>query len=277
MSDKPAAPVSPFGARLRQWRRHRGLSQLGLAGRVASTARHISFLETGRSRPSRQMVLRLAATLDVGLRESNELLHAAGLPSTYPQVALDGPDLAWYRSAIERMLDAHEPYPAMVIDRHWNVILANRACSVLFGPQVVGSNFVRDSLANPAAAQAIVNWPEVAWAGLDRLRHHLDRTPFDQELRHLVTLAENALVGVARPATAEPRLAVCPWFRIDDQIVRTIAMVARFDPIAEVTLDELRVELMYPLDQAAERFFRDRRKPMPSAEGAEPAVAVLAE
>jgi len=123
------------------------------------------------------MVLRLADALDVGLRESNELLHAAGLPGTYPQATLDGPDLAPYRAAIDRMLDAHEPYPAMVIDSHWNVILANRACSLLFGQQVVGSNFVRDSLANPAAAQAIVNWPEVAWAGLDRLRHHLDRTP----------------------------------------------------------------------------------------------------
>jgi transcriptional regulator with XRE-family HTH domain len=281
MNDEPAPPppepVSPFGARLRQWRRHRGLSQLGLAGQVASTARHISFLETGRSRPSRQMVLRLADALDVGLRESNELLHAAGLPGTYPQATLDGPDLAPYRAAIDRMLDAHEPYPAMVIDRHWNVILANRACSALFGPQVVGSNFVRDSLANPAAAQAIVNWPEVAWAGLDRLRHHLHRTPFDQELHRLVTLAESALASVPRPSTAEPTLAICPWFRIGDQIVRTIAMVARFDPIAEVTLDELRVELMYPLDQAAERFFRDRHKLMPSAQDTEPAAAVPAE
>jgi transcriptional regulator with XRE-family HTH domain len=264
MSDEPAVPVSPFGARLRQWRRHRGLSQLGLAAHAGSTARHISFLETGRSRPSRQMVLRLADALDVGLRESNELLRAAGLPGTYPQAALDGPDLAPYRAAIDRMLDAHAPYPAMVIDRHWNVILANRACSVLFGPRAVGSNFVRDSLANPAAAQAIVNWPEVAWAGLDRLRHHLARTPFDQELRQLVTLAESVLAGVARPPTGESTLAVCPWFRIGDQIVRTIAMVARFDPIAEVTLDELRVELMYPLDEAAERFFRDRYNPMPS-------------
>jgi hypothetical protein len=210
------------------------------------------------------MVLRLADALDVGLRESNELLRAAGLPGTYPQAALDGPDLAPYRAAIDRMLDAHAPYPAMVIDRHWNVILANRACSVLFGPRAVGSNFVRDSLANPAAAQAIVNWPEVAWAGLDRLRHHLARTPFDQELRQLVTLAESVLAGVARPPTGESTLAVCPWFRIGDQIVRTIAMVARFDPIAEVTLDELRVELMYPLDEAAERFFRDRYNPMPS-------------
>jgi transcriptional regulator with XRE-family HTH domain len=277
MNDEPVASTSPFGARLRHWRRHRGLSQLGLAGQVGSTARHVSFLETGRSRPSRQMVLRVADALDVGLRESNELLHAAGLPGTYPQAALDGADLAPYRAAIDRMLAVHEPYPAMVIDRHWNVILANRACSVLFGRQVVGSNFVRDSLANPAAAQAIVNWPEVAWAGLDRLRHHLDRAPFDQELHHLVAVAESVLAGVARPSTAEPSLAVCPWFRVGDEVVRTIAMVARFDPIAEVTLDELRVELMYPLDETAERFFRNQHKPTPSTQDTAPVAAVPAE
>ena len=249
--------VSPFGSRLGQWRRQRGLSQLGLAGRVGSTPRHVSFLETGRSRPSRQMVLRLADALDVGLREANALLHAAGLPGRYPRTALDGADLAPYRAAIERMLTAHEPYPAMVVDRHWTVVLANRACSVLYGPQVVGRNFVRDALADPAAAEAIVNWPEVAWAGLDRLRHQLDRTPFDEDLRDLVRLAEKALTGVARPEPADPALAVCPWFRVGDEVVRTIAMVARFDPIAEVTLDELRVELMYPLYEPAERFFRD--------------------
>src|SRR3954454_19801554 len=102
---------SPFGARLRLWRRRRGLSQLSLAGQVGSTGRHISFLETGRSRPSRQMVLRLADTLGVGLAEANELLHAAGLPATYPRAGLDSVDLAPYRAAIEAMLAAHEPYP----------------------------------------------------------------------------------------------------------------------------------------------------------------------
>jgi hypothetical protein len=99
----------------------------GRAGGLDRTA-HL-LLKTGRSRPSRQVVLRLADTLDVGLRETNELLHAAGLPGTYRQATLKGPDLAPYRAAIDRMLNSHEPYPAMVIDRHWNVILANRACS----------------------------------------------------------------------------------------------------------------------------------------------------
>ena len=202
------------------------------------------------------MVLRLCAGLGVGLRESNQLLHAAGLPANYPHIAIDSPNLALYQGAIDRMLQAHEPYPAMVVDGHFNVVLANRACTTLFGAPP-GGNFVRDFVANPAAAQAIVNWPEVAWAGLDRLRQQLDRAPFDDELRGLVALAEAALSGIDRPPALESGLVVCPWFRVGDEVVRTIAMVARFDPVAEVMLDELRIELMYPLDAAAERFFRE--------------------
>jgi transcriptional regulator with XRE-family HTH domain len=248
---------TPFGAQLRRWRLQRRLSQLALAGLVGSTARHISFLETGRSRPSRQMTLRLATALDVGLRESNELLHAAGLAATYPQARIDGTDLAPYRAVIDRLLAAHEPYPAMVLDGHWNVMLANRACTELFGTDIAGVNFVRDALANPAAAQMIANWAEVAWSGLDRMRRHVERNPFDEELRALVAAAEHALDGVPRPA-GDPGIVVCPWFRVDGQLVRTVAMVARFDQAADVTLDELRVELMYPLDDTAERFFRRR-------------------
>jgi transcriptional regulator with XRE-family HTH domain len=262
--------ASPFGAMLRRWRLHRGLSQLSLAGRVGSTGRHISFLETGRSRPSRQMVLRLADTLGVGLREANELLHAAGLPAAYPAARLDGADLAPYRAALERMLEAHEPYPGMVLDGRWTVTAANRACHALFGPAVVGSNFVRDALTDPATARAIANWPEVAWAGLDRLRHQQQRNPFDPDLHELVTRAETVLAGVPRPNPADPGILVCPWFRVGDRIIRTIGMVARFDHPAEITLDELRVELMYPMDGTAERFFRSR-----SSHGSQPAPSPI--
>ena len=126
---RPASlAVSPFGARLRQWRRRRGLSQLRLAAEVGSTPRHISFLETGRSRPSREMVARLGAVLGISLREQNELLHAAGLPAAYPQARLGDPDLAPFRAAIDRLLEAHRPYRALVVDGHWNVRAANRAC-----------------------------------------------------------------------------------------------------------------------------------------------------
>src|SRR5262245_57637463 len=182
--------VSPFGVRLRQWRATRGVSQLALAAKVGSTARHLSFLETGRSRPSRQMVLRLGEALDVSLRERNQLLHAAGLPAAYPEAGVDSADLAPFRAALDSLLHAHLPYPGMVLDRHWNVLSANIACTRLYGLDLVGTNLVRQFLADPATADSVVNWAEVAWAGLDRLRHQRDRSPSDQHLAELVALAE---------------------------------------------------------------------------------------
>lgn len=256
MSSSTAVLPSPFGSRLRQWRQHRGISQLELAGRVASTSRHVSFLETGRSRPSRQMVLRLCDALDLALRDRNELLHAAGLAGAYPVADLTGPDLAPYRAAIEQLMTAHDPYPATVVDGRWNVLFANTASQRLFGGDVVGSNIVRRFVANPAAAEVIENWAEVAWSSLARLRQQVARSPFDGELHELVELAERELAAVPRPAEPASAFVVCPWFRVGDEVVRTIGMVARFDPASEVTLDELRVELMYPQDAAAERFFR---------------------
>jgi transcriptional regulator with XRE-family HTH domain len=247
---------SPFGARLRQWRTTRGVSQLTLAARVGSTSRHLSFLETGRSRPSRQMVLRLGEALQVPLRERNQLLHAAGLPAAYPEAGIDSTDLAPFRAALETLLTAHLPYPAMVLDGHWTVLLANAACVRLYGGDVVGANMVRRFVSDAAARQAIVNWPEVAWAGLDRLRRQRDLAPFDEHLGELVALAEAALAGVARPDSPSPDLVLCPWFRVGAYMVKTIGVAARFDATAEVTLDELRIELSYPLDDASDRFFR---------------------
>ncbi|MBD8504900.1 helix-turn-helix domain-containing protein [Hoyosella sp. G463] len=210
------AGPSEFGARIRQWRAHRGLSQLALAGRTATTSRHVSFLETGRSRPSPDMVLRIADALDVPLRERNALLRAAGLPPRYPEVPLQGGDLAPFRAVLARLLAAHLPYPAMVLDAHWNVLLANEACARLYGADVLGSNVIRRYTSTPEAATR----------------------------------------GLPRPAGAPPGLVACPWFRVGEQVVRTIGMVSRFEATAEITLDELRIELTYPLDAEAEAFFR---------------------
>jgi len=254
-----AVPAPPFGARLRQWRTHRGLSQLTLAHRASTTARHVSFLETGRSRPSRDMVLRLGQALDVPLRGINDLLRAAGLAAAYLHTPLQAADLAGFRIAIDAMLAAHLPYPALVLDGYTNVVQTNTACAALFGTQLTGRNFVRDFLANPQAAQLVDNWPQVAWAGLDRLRAHLDRSPFDSQLADLVRLAETSLASMPRPEASPTQLTVCPSFRLGGQLVRTIVLAARFDAPAEVTLDELRIELIYPADPAAEQFFRQAR------------------
>ncbi len=202
------------------------------------------------------MVLRLGEALGVPLRERNRLLTAAGLPAAYPHATVTGPELSAYRAAVGRLLQAHDPYPGMLLDGHWNVLLANRGCLALFGGDLVGVNLIRRFLADPAVSRTVVNWPAVARAGLARLREQLARAPMDDLLRELVALAEAAVAHLPPPTPPGEEFVVCPWFRIGDRVVRTIGMAARFDPVAEVTLDELRVELIYPLDRDAERFFR---------------------
>jgi transcriptional regulator with XRE-family HTH domain len=160
--------VTPFGAQPRRWRAHWGLSQLALAARVATTPRHLSFLETGRSRPSRQMVLRLGEALDVPLRERNQLLYAAGLAAAYPEAGLSRPELAPHRAALDSLLRAHAPYPAMVLDRHWMVIMANPACAALYGADITGINIVRHFLAEPPPGTRSSTFPMLpgrAWTG----------------------------------------------------------------------------------------------------------------
>lgn len=246
---------SPFGGRLREWRRLRGMSQLALACEASTTPRYVSYLEAGRSRPSRQMVLRLSQALDLPLSERNRPLEAAGLAPAYRSVQHGAPDLAPYEAAVQRVLASHEPYPALVVDRHWNVTAANRGCARLFGTELVEANLVRRYFGDPGTAAAIVNWPDVAWAGLTRLRDQVEASPFDNELRALLAVAESAVGEIEPPAPPSDGLVVCPHFRVGDDVIRTAGMVMRFDTAVELTLDGLRVELTYPADETARRFF----------------------
>ncbi len=155
---------SRFGAELQHWRRLRHLSQLGLAVAAETTPRHVSFLETGRSRPSREMVERLGYALELPLRARNSLLEAAGFTGAYAETPLASDDLAPFRQVVERMLAQHDPFPGFVVDRHWNVVQANPAAQGFFD----GSeerNVARLTYAGPWR-ELIHNWPAIAWAGV---------------------------------------------------------------------------------------------------------------
>src|ERR1700735_1665718 len=175
---KPAAHV---GDHLREWRQRRHLSQLDLAGDAEISARHLSFVETGRATPSRDMVLRLAERLDVPLRERNVLLVAAGFAPAFPQRPLDDPALKSARAAIDLVLRAHEPNPALAYDRHWNLVSANRMVLPLLAgvPQRLLTppvNIFRLALHPEALAARTVNIAE--WGGhlLERLRRQCETT-----------------------------------------------------------------------------------------------------
>lgn len=251
-------PTTPFGRALRHWRRLRGVSQLALAATAATTTRHVSYLETGRSRPSREMVERLGDALAVPLRERNRMLELAGLAAAYPEGDLRAEDLAPFRRVVDRLLKTHEPYPAFVIDRHWNVVDANRAAQT-FLPETTVPNTAR--LLLDAWRPLIDNWDEVAVAVVDRIAADLTRYPDDEtllELHRSVLAAQDDIHVVShRSATG----VVCPRFRIDGQLVHTLTVVARFESAVDVTLDELRVELVYPEDDASDRFFQELARP----------------
>ena len=166
---------SPVGELLRHWRRARHLSQLALAGDGGTTQRHLSFIESGRSQPSRAMVLRLARVLDVPLRERNQLLLAAGYAPLYPQTGLASEEATLARAAVERMLDAHEPYPAVVMDRHWNVLMTNSAAAGFFG-WLLGdreveepANVIRLMFDPEGLRRYVRNWEDVAEALIQRV------------------------------------------------------------------------------------------------------------
>ena len=171
-----AATGVTFGDSVRYWRRVRAMSQLDLAAAAMTTSRHMSFLETGRSKPSREMVLRLADALEVPLRDRNGLLLAAGFAPLYPHRQLDDPTLARVEEALDRMLNQHDPFPAVVMDRGWNLLRANDGAQRLFGlmwaPRAVpdAGNVLRLILEPGPVRSHIANWEELAPALLERAR-----------------------------------------------------------------------------------------------------------
>jgi transcriptional regulator with XRE-family HTH domain len=246
-----------FGRLLRLWRTHARMSQLELATRAEMSQRHLSFIETGRARPGSEVVQRVAEALEIPLRDRNRLLVAAGLAPYYPDTPLDAAVVAPFRSAIRRLLEAHEPFPAFVLDRWWDVVDANPAAQRLF-PKVGESypNAVEAFLAPGGLREIVVNFPEVASMYLRRLQAEVAEASDD---RLLATLSR-ARELVADVALTEPHhsgdLVICPRLRLGGEIVGTVTMVARFGATRAVTLDELRVELIFPADAAADAWFR---------------------
>ena len=258
MTTATLGQATAFGRHVKQWRRQRRLSQLDLAVRADVSQRHVSFIETGRSRPREDVVHRVAEALEVPIRDRNILLAAAGLAPSYPDVPLSDEAAAPFRGAVRQMLESHEPYPAYVINRWWDLVDANEAGRRLFPQTAEGPfNFV-DGFLGPGPMRAmIVNFPAAGWTGLRRLRREVADSGPDERLRELLERAEGYMKDV--PVETEipgSDLVVCPHFRVGDKIIKTVSMVARFGTAREVTLDELRVELMFPRDEEGEAFFR---------------------
>jgi transcriptional regulator with XRE-family HTH domain len=242
------------GDLLRQWRRRRRLSQLDLAVQSGVSSRHVSFVETGRTTPSRRMVLHLAEHLGVPLRERNHLLVAAGYAPVYRERGLDAPDMAAARDALRQVLDGHEPYPALVVDRRWNLVATNSAADVfldgvapaLLEPPV---NMMRLGLHPDGFAPRVVNLPEVRARLMARLARQVAQAG-DPEL---AALHEELLVfGAAGdyPPPAAHDIALPIRIRHRGHELSFINTVATFGTAVDITLDEIAIESYFPADRA---------------------------
>jgi transcriptional regulator with XRE-family HTH domain len=255
----PSAASAPVGELLRHWRQHRRWSQLDLASEAEVSTRHLSCMETGRALPSREMLLRLAERLDVPLRERNRLLTAAGYAPMYRERPLADPALQPAYAAVQRVLHAHDPYPALAVDRHWNLVAHNRAAAAfmadlpaqLLTPPI---NVLRVSLHPDGLAPRIANF--AAW------REHL----FERLAHQVQTSGDPALAALADELRALPLPAGCteappaPRGIVDIAVplqlhspaglLSFISTITVFGTPVEVTLSELAIEAFFPADEA---------------------------
>jgi transcriptional regulator with XRE-family HTH domain len=254
----------PVGELLRAWRQRRSLSQLELALNADVSSRHVSFLETGRARPSREMVLHLAEHLEVPLRERNGLLLAAGYAPQYGERRLEMPEMAPVREALERFLRAHEPYPAVVIDRHYNLVSGNDAVGLLtdgVAPDLLEppANTLRATLHPSGMAPRIVNLEE--WSGhlLHRLRRQASVTG-DPELERLhEELSTYPGVSTEAPDEIGGAEIVLPLrLREGNEELAFFGTVSTFGTAVDITLAELSIEAFYPANaRTATRLLRE--------------------
>ena len=250
---------SPFGQRLKHWRRVRRVSQLDLSLRSGVSPRHVSFLETGRSRPGRDVILRLADALDIPPRDRNVLLEAAGLPPAYGERNLDDAALTPFRHMLDRMLAAHAPFPALLITAWWELVEANPPARRMMGMPEAGplpSVSLLDALLE-SGRERFVDYPTTAHTLLDRLAREAAANP-DPRLLQVLERTRERLAAVPRPRHLPEEVgpALRTQMRAGDQVLTTVAAVARFTDALDATLDDLRVELLFPADDATEAWFR---------------------
>lgn len=260
---------APLGSLLKEWRQRRRMSQLDLALEAGVSARHLSFLETGRSKPSREMVLHLSDQLEVPLRDRNQLLLAAGFSPAYVERPLDAPEMTPVREALDRILKGHEPYPAVVVDRWWNLAAANAGIA-LFTAEVAPHlmeppvNALRVTLHPEGMAPRIANLPEWRAHLLDRLRRQVAVTS-DERLAALLAELSDYPGGEASLAPHEPGIAVPLRVTVQGAELSFFSTVSTFGTAVDITLAELAIEAFFPADEATSDYLLNATSPSSSS------------
>ena len=259
-STSPAAARGGLGDLLRHWRSVRAKSQLDLAWDADTTPRYVSFVETGRAQPSRQMVVRLARALDVPLRERNDLLLAAGFAPLYSLEPLTSPLMARVDEALTSLLVGHEPFPAVVMDRGWNLQRANDGAARLFGrlfapePVPAEANVLRLIVEPGPVRDRVRNWAAVVPALLERARREAISGVLDPDTAELVAALRDRSDVAELLATPDTSLSDGPVidlrFAIGDVDLAFFSVISTVGTPIDVTAQELRVEAFFPADEA---------------------------
>jgi transcriptional regulator with XRE-family HTH domain len=270
---RPAA--NPAGTLLRRWRDMRGKTQLDLSIDAGISQKHISFVESGRSTPSRQTLLDLAQALEIPLRERNELLLAAGYAPVYAESGLDEPVMKSITSVLKRMLRQHEPFPAIVMDRYWNVLLTNEAAPKLFNCFIDmstrgGRRNLLHLMFDPAGLRPfIANWSEAARSLIARVHREALGHIIDVNTRRLLDELSRypGVVPEWRAPTPADTVPVIPLaFTKNGVTLNYFSMITTVGTPQTIAAEELRIECMYPADDATEaahaRFIREHSASM---------------
>ena len=266
-----AAPSARFGERLSEWRARRRESQLSLALGANVSQRHLSFIESGRAQPSREMVVRLCEALDIPLRARNEMLTYAGYAALYPERSLESAELQTVREALRRIVKHHEPYPALVVDREWRVVMSNEAAarivSACFDERSVRGlspdgalNFMRMMFEPAQMRPRIRNWTFVGPGLLARLHREAAGDPQSPSSALLRELAPTANCGQHPNKEFETLAPTVPLeIFIDGSILRLFNTITTFGTPQDVALQELRIEMSFPADRETDLALRALR------------------
>ena len=245
--------MNQFPETLKIWRKARRMSQLGLAMEADVSSRHISFLETGRAQPSREMIGRLGDALSLPLATRNQMLTHAGFAVRYPERNWNAEEMAPIRAAVEHTLTRHSPYPAIAIDRLWNVVLMNGSAEMLFGLMGVSQGHsLIDLLLSDNLPPMIENWPEVAHHVAQRLRTE----SADQGGLSMLDHAADKLSIDAGYDGAVLHPVVSTIYKAGDLRLSLFSTIAQFGTPVDLTLDDLKIELFFPSDSATEQVLR---------------------
>jgi transcriptional regulator with XRE-family HTH domain len=257
-----------FGLLLKQWRSQRGFSQLDLAVTSHVSQRHISFLESGRAKPSREMVLQLAEVLEIPLRQQNLMLTAAGFAPIHAETDLSAPEMVSIRKAIDFMLRQQEPYPAIVVDRYWNLLLtnpaANRLLNAFIAPEELQAHFYRDGKVNLMRAMFhpqgfrpfVVNWDDFSVHLLQRLHREAIAEGESEQSKALLDelMSYPGIAEVWQPSarTTQNTMLLTVHLKRGDLELEFFSTIATLGTPYDITLQELRIECLFPANDRTE-------------------------